>query len=63
MSKSKKDVVRVTISIPQEHHEILKKVALRHKVSLAWVVRDCIEKHLDQKSHFFGETINNLHKR
>ncbi len=41
-----KTVVRASITFPLDLYEALEKIALRKKVSLAWVVRDASEKYV-----------------
>ena len=38
--------VRATISFPAQHYAELEKLAQSRRVSLAWVVRDAVEKYL-----------------
>lgn len=38
--------VRATISFPAEHYAELERLAQDKKVSLAWIVRDAVEKYL-----------------
>ncbi len=38
--------VRATISFPAEHYAELERMAQEKKVSLAWIVRDAVEKYL-----------------
>lgn len=38
--------VRATISFPAEHYAELERLAHEKKVSLAWIVRDAVEKYL-----------------
>jgi metal-responsive CopG/Arc/MetJ family transcriptional regulator len=46
MPKTKNEIIRITVSVPTEHHEQLEGLAEQNKVSVAWVVRDAIEKYL-----------------
>lgn len=48
MQADKKKYIRTSTSIPQNHYEQLEKLAKRNKVSVAWVVRDAIEKYLEK---------------
>lgn len=43
-------VTRLSISIPAEDKAALKKIAVEKKVSLAWVLRDAVTKHLKANS-------------
>lgn len=46
--------VRATISFPPEMYETLEGIAREKKVSLAWVVRDAMEKYIGDKWPLFG---------
>lgn len=57
-SKSQKDSqvndenlasMRVTSSLPPDVYQTLEEIAVRKKVSLAWVVRDAAEKYIAEK--------------
>jgi len=37
---------RLSISVPPEHHAELQRLARQKRVSLAWVVRDALEKYI-----------------
>ena len=50
MQTAKKEYVRTSTSVPREHYEQLENLADKNKVSVAWVVRDAIEKYLESKS-------------
>jgi predicted DNA-binding protein len=41
--------VRASISFPHEMYETLEGLAAEKKVSLAWVVREAIERYLEDK--------------
>ena len=42
--------VRASISFPPDIYEVLEQLARKKKVSLAWVVRDAVERYVaDQK--------------
>lgn len=40
------NTVRATISFPANHYEQLERMASERKVSLAWMVRDAVDKYL-----------------
>ena len=40
---------RITISFTEEMYEELEKLAEKGKVSLAWVVRDAVEKYISEE--------------
>lgn len=46
--------VRATISFPPDIYETLGTIAKEKKVSLAWVVRDAVEKYIADKWPLFG---------
>jgi metal-responsive CopG/Arc/MetJ family transcriptional regulator len=41
--------VRATISFPRQVYETLEGIAKEKKVSLAWVVRDAVERYIEDK--------------
>jgi metal-responsive CopG/Arc/MetJ family transcriptional regulator len=45
-----KTVVRASITFPSGLYEALEKIALRKKVSLAWVVRDATERYIAEET-------------
>lgn len=54
MEKNKKVVashrkVRASISLPPELYQGVERVAKAKKVSIAWVVRDAVEKYLESE--------------
>jgi len=46
--------VRATISFPSEIYASLKEIAKQKKVSLAWVVRDAVEKYVADQWPLFS---------
>ena len=50
MSKTKSEIIRITVSVPAKHHGQLESLAAKNRVSVAWIVRDAIEKYLDTSS-------------
>jgi len=40
--------VRASISFPPDVYEVLEQLATQKKVSLAWVVRDAVERYVDE---------------
>lgn len=46
--------VRATISFPAEHYAELERMAQEKKVSLAWMVRDAVEKYLADQWPLLG---------
>lgn len=41
--------VRASICFPEEHYQVLERIAAENKVSLAWVVRDAINGYLKSR--------------
>lgn len=48
-SGAQERTVRASISFPEEQYQVLEKIAVENKVSLAWVVRDAIDGYLKAK--------------
>jgi hypothetical protein len=44
---------RTTVSFPPEIQERLAKLAKQKKVSVAWIVRDAVERYLDSENPLF----------
>jgi predicted DNA-binding protein len=44
-----KEMPRASISFPPEVYRSLEDLAVRKKVSIAWVVREAVEKYLDDQ--------------
>ena len=40
-------VERISVSLPADHKQALEKIASKKKVSIAWVIRDAVEKYLE----------------
>jgi metal-responsive CopG/Arc/MetJ family transcriptional regulator len=49
-SAQSKAAVRASITFPSDLHEALEKIALKKKVSLAWVVRDASERYVAEEN-------------
>ena len=47
-------MVRQSVSFPRELHETLEELAHDKKVSVAWVVRDAVEKYVAAQWPLFG---------
>lgn len=45
--------VRQSVSFPRELHETLEKLAQDKKVSVAWIVRDAVEKYVSEQWPLF----------
>jgi predicted transcriptional regulator len=48
---------RGSVSFPPELYETLKQIAQEKKVSVAWVVRDAVEKYVESRWPLFGGKI------
>ena len=48
-TEASKRTVRASISFPEQQYQVLEKIAVENKVSLAWVVRDAIDGYLKSK--------------
>ena len=46
IDKQSKNAIRASISFPQEDYITLVKIAVDKKVSIAWVVREAVEKYI-----------------
>ena len=47
---------RTTVSLPSEDYEELEKIAVKNKVSVAWVIREAV-------SHYLAEQVPLLRQR
>lgn len=45
---------RVSVSLSEDQHQFLSALAERKRVSLAWVVRDAVEKLIAQETPLFS---------
>ena len=50
VTNPKKRPVRTTVSVPKDDYEELERISSDKKVSVAWVVREAIERYLEQQS-------------
>ena len=48
--------VRTTVSIPANDYEQLERLAEQKRVSVAWVVREAVDKYLTAESPLFRES-------
>ena len=59
MVKQKKSAskpsVRTTVSIPKDDYSEIERLAERKKVSVAWVVREAIDRYLASESPLFRQ--------
>jgi hypothetical protein len=57
-AKSRKSTAktRVSITVPAEHYAELQRIAGRKRVSLAWVVREALDKYLVSDTPLFHAT-------
>lgn len=47
--KAEVATLRTSISFPPEIYRTLEQIAKQHKVSLSWVVRDAVDKYVEDK--------------
>ena len=47
--------VRATISFPPDVYAVIENIAKEKKVSLAWVVRDAVDKYIEDRWPLFGQ--------
>ena len=47
--------IRASISFPPDIYETLETIAKEKRVSLAWVVREAVEKYISEKWPLFGQ--------
>jgi len=45
--------VRLSVILPKDQHDELQDLANSKRVSLAWVVRDAVERYLDDQAPLF----------
>ncbi|MCB0133768.1 MAG: ribbon-helix-helix protein, CopG family [Caldilineaceae bacterium] len=50
---AKKKSIRTTVSLPAEDYDELERIAEKKKVSVAWVVREAVDRYLDLESPLF----------
>jgi predicted DNA-binding protein len=50
--------VRASISFPPEMYKMLEAIAAEKKVSLAWVVREAVEKYFEEKWPLFAKKLD-----
>lgn len=53
--RGKKAAVRASISLSKRDHSELERIAEKKKVSLAWVVREAVERYLNQEAPLLRE--------
>ncbi len=51
--RKRSESVRISITLPTEHHDELQVLAKGKRVSLAWVVRDAVERYLADQAPLF----------
>jgi predicted transcriptional regulator len=45
---------RASVTLPSDVHKTLEQIAQEKKVSVAWVIRDAVDKYLSDKWPLFG---------
>jgi hypothetical protein len=56
--KGKRNVIRISVTFPSEYYSEIAKIATQRKVSVAWVVRDAVEKYLTARSPLFPPAVS-----
>ncbi len=54
-SRERAKSVRTSVSIPQELHEEVERIAARQQVSVAWVIRQAVKKFVEAERPLFAE--------
>jgi hypothetical protein len=49
--------VRATVSIPNETYQVVEALAEQKKVSVAWVVRDALDKYVAEQWPLLGKSL------
>jgi predicted transcriptional regulator len=52
--KRRKSMPRASVTLPPDVHETLEQIAREKKVSLAWVIRDAVDKYIAERWPRFG---------
>lgn len=52
-NEKSKSTVRTTVSVPEGDYAELERIAQRKKVSVAWVIRDAVERYLRNELPLF----------
>ena len=47
--------IRTSVSVPAEDYKEIERLSQRKKVSVAWIIREAIEKYLNAESPLFRE--------
>lgn len=55
--------VRTTISLPADDYVELEALALKHRVSVAWVIRDAVQKYLEGQPPLVRAKLNSLREQ
>lgn len=55
--KAKDGMPRASVSFPPEMYRVLEDLAAKKKVSIAWVVREAVEKYLGDQYPLFGTSL------
>jgi metal-responsive CopG/Arc/MetJ family transcriptional regulator len=46
---------RTTVNLPSEDYEELERIAVRNKVSVAWVIREAVSRYLAEQAPLFRQ--------
>jgi predicted DNA-binding ribbon-helix-helix protein len=55
-----KDGTRASVTFPADLYADLERIAAEHKVSVAWVVRDAVEKYVEARYPLFRSHIEGV---
>lgn len=53
--------VRTTVSLPPDDYDELEALARKNRVSVAWVIRDAVQKYLESQTPLLRAKPNALH--
>ena len=51
-----KETTRASVSLRSEDYEHIARIAVQKKVSIAWVIREAVEKYLEDRAPLFKKT-------
>lgn len=49
----KSKTARTSVSLPAEHYAELEQIAVQNRVSVAWVIRDAVDRYLTTRNPLF----------
>lgn len=54
----KQKTARASVSLPAEHYSELERIAVQNRVSVAWVIRDAVDRYLSTKNPLFHRRVD-----